>query len=558
MRLQPAVFGVESSSEASPLDAQKLMTLLSGQEAVACRRGVFYGWNSSEGLAFTAAGWELSKKNALDHRSLEILLKRNLADAGVCEGRQRKTLVLATGEVSVSVLKTLEAYFQANWRVQLYCLRRSGTKTVDRLRAEHPSSFQGVYLDRFMKELLREKPEDGVASTLEPSNQDEEVQRMASADGNDRFVFMDLDNIAGTLFKSSTLYQKVFGASSARDVRLNFRALTERTCGSDPAKVKRQVVRYAKTNPHLAQGLLALRWVLKKQSTSNAVPPHLGLLTQLIATNPDGTHKTLVLVMGDGHLDAVGKGLLAVLVAMQWRIEVHAWLDSLNDVFLGLQGEYPTSVVVKPLDQDLSELVYLKQADVAAPKAVKSSEIVSTTVSTPAAAPIGLTAVPELGMGLELSRLQKQMREMQQAFAALQTSSASWKATQQSGEVERRMQLQQDEFARRLHEQEKAFDADRYQLTQKARDARLKHRLVLQEREEMLTCPITQCLYETPVVTVCCGKTFSKAALDGLQGRDRSCPWCRQQRGFTTHLNRDMAILVQQYKAECDAFEEEA
>lgn len=49
--------------------------------------------------------------------------------------------------------------------------------------------------------------------------------------------------------------------------------------------------------------------------------------------------------MGDNGLDTSGKaaytGMLEVLLAQQWQIEVHAWVDSLGDVFSELLKKIP-------------------------------------------------------------------------------------------------------------------------------------------------------------------------------------------------------------------------
>lgn len=53
--------------------------------------------------------------------------------------------------------------------------------------------------------------------------------------------------------------------------------------------------------------------------------------------------------------------MLEVLLAQQWQIEVHAWVDSLGDVFSELLKKYPDGVQVKPLDEALQSLVFLKE-----------------------------------------------------------------------------------------------------------------------------------------------------------------------------------------------------
>ncbi|KAL4161089.1 hypothetical protein PRNP1_001645 [Phytophthora ramorum] len=48
-----------------------------------------------------------------------------------------------------------------------------------------------------------------------------------------------------------------------------------------------------------------------------------------------------------------------------WYVEVPGWLYALNDRLLELQAQYPGRVIVKPLDEHIGDLVYLKQQDYA-------------------------------------------------------------------------------------------------------------------------------------------------------------------------------------------------
>ncbi|KAG1709302.1 hypothetical protein DVH05_019945 [Phytophthora capsici] len=71
--------------------------------------------------------------------------------------------------------------------------------------------------------------------------------------------------------------------------------------------------------------------------------------------------------------------------------------------------------------------------------------------------------------------------------------------------------------ARRLNTLQTSFDRERAQLLKKATDAANAQQAInrrnLSEREAMLTCPISLELFENPVVTTCCGKTFSSETL---------------------------------------------
>ncbi|KAF1792400.1 Zinc finger, RING/FYVE/PHD-type [Phytophthora cactorum] len=71
----------------------------------------------------------------------------------------------------------------------------------------------------------------------------------------------------------------------------------------------------------------------------------------------------------------------------------------------------------------------------------------------------------------------------------------------------------------------------------------------LTEREAALTCPISLDLFENPVLTTCCGKTFSSEALTQALRRNPHCPVCRAHR-VSTHANRDVANLVELHRSE--------
>ncbi|ETP40065.1 hypothetical protein F442_12527 [Phytophthora nicotianae P10297] len=73
------------------------------------------------------------------------------------------------------------------------------------------------------------------------------------------------------------------------------------------------------------------------------------------------------------------------------------------------------------------------------------------------------------------------------------------------------------------------------------------NRRILDEQEAALTCPISYELFENPVVTACCGKTFSSEALTEVLRWDPRCPVCRTP-GVRTHASRDMSNLVELYR----------
>jgi hypothetical protein len=540
VRLQPSVFGTDYPRHLSPLEASKVTKLLSGQDAaVICQHGVHRGkLNAEDAHLLLTAGWKIRRR-----RTLEDLLKQNLSDVGACEGKKTRTLVLCLGILRRSLLKVLDSNFDANWRVQIFCLRRSNMEAIDRLRGAHPTKFQNSYMDRLMKGLLR-------PTSTAPSNQEENRHPESTRRGDEcgRFVLMDLDNISETLFKSTSLLQRAPRASSAVDLRIDFHKLTRQVCGATPSKVRRQVATYCNTHALFVQGLMSLQWTAKKQSKVTTLQFHLQYLTQLLASETANDPKTLVLVRGDDAFDTIGKasftGILQALIARGWRIEVHSWLESLGTVFLNLEKEYSDRVVVKPLDNVFHDLIYVKCSR-SSPQQHRSKCAAPTTVPR---------ALNDSNLvGPELSRLQQQMQEVARALAELRASN-SVQTTNQLVEMEQRLLLQQQEFACQLRQQEEMFSTESERLIQRAREARQYHRLALQGREEMLTCPITHCLYESPVMTACCGKTFSKAAVDRLQARRMACPWCRRT-DFTASPNRDVAQLVDQYTAELSALE---
>ncbi|RLN85592.1 hypothetical protein BBJ28_00018036 [Nothophytophthora sp. Chile5] len=556
MQERPSEFVIDRSSVAFPLDPLKLTVLLSGTDSVVKSRcGVYFSLGTDDVTGFTNAGWDLRKKSALEHNTVEKLMHSNLTTSGGwTSNADRKTLALATGYFTPAIVACLEAHLLANWCVRLYCFRTAvSVEICDRLRASNRTGFQSIYLDRFLKDLLiGDHSYVATPSVTEATgdfggSQSSKRSAMPLQAGG-RFVFMDMDDVFKILLQNKSLHLKFPGSTSSRNLRINLRALTDRTCGTDQSMVQRQVATYGITTG-LAGPLANLRWETRKQPTPNMAAALLELLAKLISSPPVAADKTLVLVMGDDNLAASVKasvtGLLSLLIAQLWHVEVHAWMDSLGGVFAELQAAHPASVVIKPLDEALMELVYLKSTEmVSRAVSAASSDLVEAKVDSAVATPTP-----------ETSLLLRQMKEMQDAFVGLQASVlAPTRLQQEKDELEQRLRQQEEELFC-LREEQAACEAERKLLEDQATEAHLKHRLGLQDREEMLTCPITQCLYETPVVTSCCGKTFSEAALDGLQGPGRSCPWCRREEGFTTHLNRDMAELVEQFTAECEALE---
>ncbi|KAL3672823.1 hypothetical protein V7S43_002112 [Phytophthora oleae] len=111
---------------------------------------------------------------------------------------------------------------------------------------------------------------------------------------------------------------------------------------------------------------------------------------------------------------------------------------------------------------------------------------------------------------------------------------------------------------RHSREQRREIAALRQELEQ-ANETRTKFqdmvRRILDEQEAVLTCPIAYELFENPVVTECCGKTFSSEALTQVLRANHRCPVCRSAR-VKTHPSRDMANLVEVHKSDRSVLEE--
>ncbi|KAL3672827.1 hypothetical protein V7S43_002115 [Phytophthora oleae] len=107
--------------------------------------------------------------------------------------------------------------------------------------------------------------------------------------------------------------------------------------------------------------------------------------------------------------------------------------------------------------------------------------------------------------------------------------------------------------SRRLNNLQTSFDQERAQLLKKTTDAANTQQAIsrknLAEREAVLTCPISLDLFENPVVTTCCGKTFSSEALSQALSQNPQCPVCRAYR-ISTYASRDMANLVEIHRME--------
>ncbi|KAG3113589.1 hypothetical protein PI124_g7032 [Phytophthora idaei] len=187
-----------------------------------------------------------------------------------------------------------------------------------------------------------------------------------------RYVFLDLDNTAGSLVMSPLLFQNVEGAISPHEVRLNFEALTDHLCSS--AVVAHQLVTYSRTNPHIAQAMEKFGWTVKTVGNDENVL-QTELLTQLQKGAATANGKTLVLAMGGGGFGTANSSayqeIISKFLVQGWHVEIHAWLRALNDGYLRLQGENPGRVVVKPLDDAIQDIVFVQKRKRSSRAAVK-------------------------------------------------------------------------------------------------------------------------------------------------------------------------------------------
>ncbi|OWZ20667.1 hypothetical protein PHMEG_0004895 [Phytophthora megakarya] len=374
---------------------KNLTVLLNDQHPnrVQCWRGTYCANpNAAEAKALEAVcsdggiviDWQLTQKGTLQHPTLEKMLKRHLVKAGA-SNKVSKTLVLAAGTLTKGLKSCVDAYLKAQWQVQLVtldsCYRKSDWKFHEF------DAFCVKTMDKYLNKLLKarcgkvefeRKVSSPTFRMLDQERGDIERRktRLAGfpskyARGNrHRHVFMNLDNIAGAVCNSQGLYQHIAGAVNGFDVRLNFRALTERVCGTKTNVVKRQLASYRKMPRELALPLQEFDWEINALSQSSSGNKGLYyVLLDLLETAGSAKNKnTLVLVMGDGALGGSGvdqkettKELLTTFLEKNWFVEIHSWLHALNDWFLDIQEKNPRRVAVKPLDDAIHDLVYLKQ-----------------------------------------------------------------------------------------------------------------------------------------------------------------------------------------------------
>ncbi|KAE9338836.1 hypothetical protein PR003_g11316 [Phytophthora rubi] len=184
------------------------------------------------------------------------------------------------------------------------------------------------------------------------------LPKMYTPGHRQRYLFLSLDNIAGSLLMSNLLYERIDGAKSSRDTFLNFAALTRHLSGNNTttAAVKFQLATYNKTSPCVARVLERFGWKI----ANDGKRMYEELMGQLKKGAVNANGKTLVLATGDGCLGTCNtnayREVLCMFLKEGWYVEIHAWLYALNNGYLRLQKENPGRVVVKPLDDVICEL----------------------------------------------------------------------------------------------------------------------------------------------------------------------------------------------------------
>ncbi|CAH0482756.1 unnamed protein product [Peronospora belbahrii] len=499
---------------------------------VQCWRGTYCANpNAMEAKALQAVrndggfiiNWQLTQKGTPQHPTLEKMLKRHLTKTktiGV-----EKTLILATGALTNSIRNCVDAYLAAHWHVQLVTLQSCYKKSNWQL--PESDTFNVKCIDKYLNKLLtgrhggRATCDQRKVNNMSPTRRPE--QRFSSNNSNctspakpvfessplqqefchekkvamlkqeiddiqrrqaklaslpsgkyavgsrHRHVFMNLDNIAGAVCNSQWLYQRVKGATSGYDVRLNFRALTERVCGTQPTFVKRRLAVYRKMPRELALPLQEFTWEVNALSQSSSGNKGLYyVLLDLLETAGSAKHKnTLVLVMGDGALGGSGmeqkeatKDLLTKFLEKNWFVEIHSWLHALSDWFLDVQEQYQYRVIVKPLDDAINGLVFLKQGEEDAlvkPEWPASQQGATDAVcaSSPLPPPLNSTVCMEQRMKLEDERkdLLERLRKNQEAMDALELETWSMQVLQQQELTRMAQQASEKHLAIRMAEE---------------------------------------------------------------------------------------------------------
>ncbi|GMF61669.1 unnamed protein product [Phytophthora fragariaefolia] len=163
------------------------------------------------------------------------------------------------------------------------------------------------------------------------------------------------------------------------------------------------------------------------------------------------------------------------------------------------------------------------------------------------------------GQGVELKstllRLVPHLRSLLEAAefelegAGTQTQTVPGDQAETAAGAEMVALTQNEDVAAQPREQESVLK----ELLEQASDAAKAQRDIslrnLAQREGVLTCPISLELFADPVVTKCCGKTFSSNGLRQALMQRSVCPFCRSTR-VSYCPNRDVAKLVVFHRAE--------
>ncbi|KAG3193789.1 hypothetical protein PC128_g9933 [Phytophthora cactorum] len=152
-----------------------------------------------------------------------------------------------------------------------------------------------------------------------------------------------------------------------------------------------------------------------------------------------------------------------------------------------------------------------------------------------------------------LERAIPELRSLLSAYDRVHVNEKCLPLSAGKGQLNTTIGQSHSDLTQRLKEQERAFDQERAQLLEQASDAAETQRDItrrnLLEREKVLICPITLELFDVPVVTGCCGKTFSSEGLRQAIKQNPLCPFCRGKLS-STHPNRDVAKLVELHRRE--------
>lgn len=183
-----------------------------------------------------------------------------------------------------------------------------------------------------------------------------------------RYVYVDLDNVWVSFLNAHHIVERFPGVASTRELQLDLEGFARRLAiGEAGSTVARMVLFYFNTPESIAAKLRSIQvpgvqWDVRKQETTTDTTMQLELLN---AKCPCAAHrKTLVLVTGDGNV-APNSMCFRYIVDMYlidgWFVEVHAWLSTMARAYIDFQREYPSTVMIRPLDDDqVGEIVQVR------------------------------------------------------------------------------------------------------------------------------------------------------------------------------------------------------